>query len=73
LVSKGGFLCFQDGRPESFEDWFTQKIIAYGLGTHDDLYENCHLLTPEYLLYQLNESRSQLGVETLDGFLVDQH
>jgi len=72
LVSKGGFLCFQDGRPESFDDWFAQKIIADGLGTHDDLYENCHLLTAEYLLYQLNESRAQLGVDTLDGFLIDQ-
>ncbi len=72
LVSKGGFLCFQDGKPESFDDWFAQKIMADGLGGRDDLYENCHLLTPEYLLHQLKESRSQLGVETLDGFLVDQ-
>ena len=71
LVSKGGFLTFRGGVPENLDRWFEQEIVAAGLGTRNDLVK-AHLLTPEYIRYQIELSRALMGVDTLDAFLVDQ-
>ncbi|MBK1693051.1 aldo/keto reductase [Ectothiorhodospira mobilis] len=72
LVSKGGFLTLRGGPPPDMARWFEQEITAQGLGTREHLAKGAHLLTPEYLNYQLELSRHLMGVETLDAFLVDQ-
>lgn len=71
LVSKGGFVTFRGGVPENLDRWFEQEIVARGLGTKEDLVK-AHLLTPEYMRYQIDLSRALMGVDTLDAFLVDQ-
>ncbi len=72
LVSKGGFLLYPDGPPADPQQWFRDEIVTRGLGTAADLASGTHLLTPEYIRYQLDLSRDWLGVHTLDAFLVDQ-
>ncbi|WP_041441668.1 aldo/keto reductase [Thioalkalivibrio sulfidiphilus] len=72
LMSKGGFLTLRGGPPADMNAWFESEIVAQGLGTKDDLAKGAHLLTPEYINYQIELSRSLMGVETLDAFLVDQ-
>ncbi|WP_018938861.1 MULTISPECIES: aldo/keto reductase [unclassified Thioalkalivibrio] len=72
LISKGGFLTLRGGPPDDMEAWFQREIEAQGMGTKDDLAKGAHLLTPEYLHYQMELSRSLMGVETLDAFLIDQ-
>lgn len=72
LMSKGGFLTLRGGPPADMAGWFEREIVAAGLGTRDDLAKGAHLLTPEYINYQLELSRHLMGVETLDAFLVDQ-
>ena len=72
LMSKGGFLTLRGGMPADMNAWFEREIVAPGLGTREDLAKGAHLLTPEYLAYQLELSRTLMGVETLDVFLVDQ-
>lgn len=72
LMSKGGFLTFRGGKPDDMDAWFQREIEAQGLGTKEDLAGGAHLLTPEYINYQLELSRSLMGVETLDAFLIDQ-
>jgi aryl-alcohol dehydrogenase-like predicted oxidoreductase len=71
LVSKGGFLLFDDGPPHDPQAWFEREIAGRGLGRREDL-TGVHLLSPEYLDWQIDRSREALGVETLDAFLVDQ-
>lgn len=71
VISKGGFLCFDDGRPQDFDAWFDTHIARKGLGERDDL-TAAHLITPGYVAQQIEESRQALGIETLDAFLVDQ-
>jgi aryl-alcohol dehydrogenase-like predicted oxidoreductase len=71
VVSKGGFLCFDGGRPRDFDAWFDTCIARKGLGKRSDL-TAAHLLAPGYLAQQIDASRQALGVETLDAFLVDQ-
>lgn len=72
LMSKGGFLTLRGGPPADMAGWFEREIVAAGLGTREDLAKGVHLLTPEYINYQLELSRHLMGVETLDAFLVDQ-
>ncbi|MDH5301629.1 MAG: aldo/keto reductase [Gammaproteobacteria bacterium] len=72
VVSKGGFLTLRGGRPADMAAWFEKEIVQAGLGTMDDLAKGAHLLTPQYINYQLDLSRQLLGLETLDAFLVDQ-
>jgi len=72
IVSKGGFLCFPDGPPADFNNWFESEIVAQGLGSLEDLAASCHLLTPAHIRHQLDQSRTQIGVNTLDAFLIDQ-
>lgn len=71
ILSKGGFISFAAGLPEDFDAWFEREIAGRGLGTKEDL-APAHLLSPEYLAFQLEQSRRAIGVETLDAFLVDQ-
>ncbi len=72
LVSKGGFLTLRGGPPQDMAAWFEENIVTPGLGSREDLAKGAHLLTPAYIDYQLELSRSLMGVETLDAFLVDQ-
>ncbi|MEW5791312.1 MAG: aldo/keto reductase [Pseudomonadota bacterium] len=72
LVSKGGFLTLPEGRPDDMAAFFRREIMAKGLGSPEDLAQGIHLLNPAYILWQLEQSRRAMGVETLDAFLVDQ-
>ncbi len=73
LVSKGGFVTFRGGMPADPQAWVQQEIFDRGLGRPEDLAKSApHLISPEYIDYQLELSRSLMGVETLDAFLVDQ-
>jgi aryl-alcohol dehydrogenase-like predicted oxidoreductase len=72
LISKGGFLTLDGGPPADMHAWFEREIAGPGLGTREQLAKGAHLLTPEYIDYQIDLSRNRMGVETLDAFLVDQ-
>jgi len=72
LISKGGFLTLDGGPPADMSAWFDREIAAAGMGTREQLAKGSHLLTPEYIDYQIDLSRRRMGVETLDAFLVDQ-
>lgn len=71
VIAKGGFLAFDDGRPENFDEWFEARIARKGLGRRDDL-TDVHLLSPGYIAQQIEDMRAALGLATLDAFLVDQ-
>lgn len=71
IASKGGFLVFPEEPPVDFEVWFEQAIMRKGLGKREDLAQT-HLISPQYVAWQIERSRQSIGVETLDAFLVDQ-
>ncbi len=72
VLGKGGFLTYPGGRPGDPAAFFRDEIEAKGLGKEEDLAQGVHCLSPEYLLWQLDQVRQQTGLETLDVFLVDQ-
>ncbi|MEB8485526.1 aldo/keto reductase, partial [Acidithiobacillus ferriphilus] len=72
VVGKGGFLTFADGRPEDPLTFFREKVVVKGLGKEADLAQGVHCLSPEYIAWQLDTLRTQMGLETLDVYLIDQ-
>lgn len=71
VVGKAGFIAFDDRPPEDLAQWFDARVAARGLGTPADLAGH-HVLTPQYVVHQLERIREATGLETLDAFLVDQ-
>jgi len=71
VISKGGFLHFDEGMPDDLDAWFETHIARKGLGRRDDL-TDVHLLSPGYIAQQIEDARAALGLETLDAFVVDQ-
>lgn len=71
LMSKSGFVPFPGGPPADPAAFVQEHIIGPGLATVGDCVPG-HVLSPQYARHQLDVSRAALGVETLDGFLVDQ-
>jgi aryl-alcohol dehydrogenase-like predicted oxidoreductase len=71
VISKGGFLTLPEGPPADLDCWFDTRIAANGLGRREDL-AGMHLVSPEYIAWQIERSRDLLGIETLDAYLVDQ-
>ncbi len=72
VLGKGGFLTFPQGKPDDLEEFFAREVEARDLGKKEDLVHGIHCLSPEYLLWQLDELRAQTGLATIDAFLVDQ-
>ncbi len=70
LASKGGFLNFDGGEPADPSAYFQEKLIASGLVEPGDVAAGCHVMSPKYLENQIDVSRANLGVETIDLYYV---
>ena len=67
ICTKGGFIPHTDG-PEWFESEYCRKTES-GITLHD-LAADCHCMHPYYLTDQLERSRQNLGLETLDVYYI---
>ncbi|MGH9453500.1 MAG: aldo/keto reductase [Terriglobia bacterium] len=71
LATKGGFLSFDGDEPSgSAAEYFAEKVIQSGLAREEDVAAGCHVMTPAYLKNQIEVSRKNLGVETIDLYYV---
>ncbi len=67
VCTKGGFLP-HPGRGKWFqENYVNNPNFSIGMG---DLAADCHCMHPEYLADQLDQSRKNLGVETIDLYYI---
>lgn len=66
LASKGGFIPADSGDGASRSG--AQGYIRSGIVASGDIVAGCHCMTPRYLADQLERSRVNLGVETLDVY-----
>ncbi len=66
LATKGGFLTFDGEEPNDPSAYFYEKLIRPGLVRPEDVAAGCHAMSPTYLENQIEVSRSNLGVETID-------
>lgn len=66
LATKGGFLSFDGEEPADPEAYFRGRFVETGLVRPSDVAEGCHVMSAKYLADQVDVSRHNLGVETID-------
>jgi aryl-alcohol dehydrogenase-like predicted oxidoreductase len=70
VCTKAGFLSFDQDMPSDPREYFTREYIRPGLVDPDELAGGMHCMGPRYLENQLQRSRANLGLETVDVFYV---
>jgi aryl-alcohol dehydrogenase-like predicted oxidoreductase len=68
LATKGGFIPFDGTVPANPNLYFTETYLRTGVLTSADVVGGFHCMTPRYLADQLERSRANLGVETIDVY-----
>ncbi len=66
IASKGGFLTFDNSEPDDPSAYFQKTLIEPGLVRLEEVVAGCHVMSPKYLENQIEVSRRNLGLETLD-------
>ncbi len=66
VATKGGFLSFDRDEPDDPAAYFEEKFLRTGLIESGDVAAGCHVMSPRYLENQIETSRRNLGLETLD-------
>lgn len=66
VASKAGFLPFDGSRPADPRAYIQEAFIDAGLMSWDEVVAGCHCLTPAFLREQIEQSRRNLGLQTID-------
>jgi aryl-alcohol dehydrogenase-like predicted oxidoreductase len=70
VATKGGFLPYDSVPPKDARVYFEEAFIKPGIVNPSAIVANCHCMTPQYLLNQLDCSLRNLDVETIDIYYV---
>lgn len=70
LATKGGFLTFDAEQPKDPAAYFQEKLIKPGLVQPEEVAAGCHVISPKYLEDQIDASRRNLGVKTIDLYYI---
>ncbi|HLF93616.1 MAG TPA: aldo/keto reductase [Planctomycetota bacterium] len=68
LCTKGGFIAGDWG--PATREWFNETYAKTGILQPGDIVAGCHCITPKYLKHEVDQSRANLGVETIDVYHV---
>jgi aryl-alcohol dehydrogenase-like predicted oxidoreductase len=66
LATKGGFLTFDGEEPPDPSAYFQENLLDTGVVRMEEVVAGCHVMSPKYLENQVEVSRQNLGVETID-------
>lgn len=66
LATKGGFLSLDGDEPDDPAAYFDAKLFQTGLVRPEEVAAGCHVMSPKFLESQIEASRANLGVETID-------
>ena len=70
VATKGGFLNFDGNEPADPSAYFFEKLVEPGLIRPEEVAAGCHVISPKYLENQIDVSRKNLGLETIDLYYV---
>ena len=70
VATKGGFLSFDGNEPPDPSLYFHERFMATGLIQADDVAAGCHVMSPAYLANQIEASRNNLRLETIDLYYI---
>ena len=70
ICTKGGYLPFDGAPPQNVKQYFEDTFVKTGIAEFADLAGGSHCMTPKYLQSQIEQSRANMGIETLDVFYI---
>ena len=70
VCTKAGYLCFDGNPPPDPRDYFHREYVEPGILDPKELAGGMHCMSPAYLENQIERSRRNLGLETIDLFYV---
>jgi aryl-alcohol dehydrogenase-like predicted oxidoreductase len=70
VATKGGYIPFDGEMPADPRPYFTETYLKPGIIKPDDVVGGSHCMTPKYLEDQIERSRKNLGLETIDVYYV---
>jgi aryl-alcohol dehydrogenase-like predicted oxidoreductase len=70
VATKGGYIPFDGAVPRDPRAWFTQTYLDTGIIGPGDIAGGIHCIAPHYLADQIERSRANLGLESLDVYYV---
>jgi aryl-alcohol dehydrogenase-like predicted oxidoreductase len=68
LATKGGFIPFDGAVPPDPNLYLRDTYVRTGILQAREVVGNCHCISPRYLSDQLERSRGNLGVQTIDVY-----
>lgn len=68
VATKAGFLPFDGSYPQDPGAYFRRTFLESGILRREEVVAACHCLAPGYLEHQLERSRANLGLGTIDIF-----
>jgi aryl-alcohol dehydrogenase-like predicted oxidoreductase len=68
ICTKGGFLTPDGDMPADATDYFNREYVETGILQEGDVAAGCHSIAPKFIADQLERSRRNLGVETIDVY-----
>lgn len=68
VCSKAGYLSFDGNLPADPREYFVKEYVESGILDPKELAGGMHCISPAYLRNQIERSRRNLGIETIDVF-----
>ncbi len=68
ICTKGGFLTPDGEMPADASEYFNHEYVATDILREGDVAAGCHSMAPRFIADQLERSRRNLGVETVDVY-----
>ena len=70
VATKGGFIPFDGAVPRDPRAYFASTYVETGIIKPGEVAKGAHCMSPRYLRDQIDRSRANLGLETLDVYYV---
>jgi len=68
ICTKAGFLTPDGSMPADPNTYFSSEFLEKGIFRVEDIAAGCHCMAPTYLADQLDRSRRNMGIQTIDVF-----
>jgi aryl-alcohol dehydrogenase-like predicted oxidoreductase len=68
ICTKGGFLTPDGDMPADASEYFNQEYVVTEILREGDVAAGCHSMAPRFIADQLERSRRNIGVETVDVY-----
>jgi aryl-alcohol dehydrogenase-like predicted oxidoreductase len=68
VCTKGGFIPMDAAVTLDIEEYVSRELLEPGIIARGDVVAGCHVMTPRYIRHAVEQSRRNLGLETLDVY-----